>query len=261
MKMQTKFKNRENFLLMSFVSLLVILFLLFKNFLYLTNFFGEKLFLGFHLNNLAIKVLEFPDQKNAQTYFLLGRIYFVEGNLPKAIQQFDKAIGLDSSVKEYYYGRALSYAFTSKDLLPYASQDFEKYLSMDEENFKKTGRRAYGAWAGYNDLAWTYYLQKDFKKAEEAVKAGLEISGSNAWLLNMYGSILIEEDRCGEALPKLKQAQKLISKTTTEKYGEAYSGDNSKFWGQGKDSMESMIIENIKYCENTFPHSRSKEDL
>ena len=219
------------------------------------NSLGEVFFLRLHKNNYAINILEFNKNKNDTTFFLLGRIYFVKGDLPKSVQQYDKAIEINPNVKEYYYGRALAYSFASKELLPFASKDFEKYLTMDEEDFKKTGMHAYGAWAGYNDLAWTYYLQKDFKKAEETVKNGLKISGSNAWLLNMYGAILIEQDKCKEALPKLKEAKKLINKTSVEKYGEAYSGDDSKIWSKGKESMEAVINENINYCQKTFPQT------
>lgn len=235
-------------LILHLIILALIVLVTLKYKIELINFIGERTFLTFHTNDLAIKFLEFPERKNDKTFSLLGRIYFIKGDLAKSVQQYDKAIEMNPNIKEYYYGRGLAYAFASKKLLPNATYDFEKYIEMDNQDYVDTGKHAYGAWAGYNDLAWSYYLLRDFKKAEETVLNGLKISGSNAWLLNMHGAILIEEERCNEATPKLEKALELIRSTTVDKYGEAYSGDNPNTWSRSKGNMENIISDNLETC-------------
>lgn len=229
------------------------------------NFVGEKIFLEMHQNKLAIRVLEFnrgrpqaaPSDKTtlATTHFLLGRLYFVDGQLYKSVQNYSKAIELNPDEKVYYYGRGLSLGFASPIFYSDAESDFKKYIELDNLEFQKSGFHAFGAWAGYNDLAWIHFLQGNFDEAEKVSRAGLEISNLNPWLSNMLGVILLEKNSCDEALVHLSNAKNLIRSIKSEQFGEAYSGDKPDFWELGKEEMEKTINENLKLCQSeiTFP--------
>jgi tetratricopeptide (TPR) repeat protein len=103
---------------------------------------GEKLFLTYHRNSLAIWFLENSKLKNSrdsETFFLLGRLYFVENNLEKSLDNFNKAIQLDPTNKRNYYGRGLTYGFLSPLFYSEAAKDFQTYIDLDNSEASTTG--------------------------------------------------------------------------------------------------------------------------
>ena len=230
--------------------MLLLIFLIIVRFnLEITNFVGEKLFLSWHQNSLAIKILELPKNKNDKTFFLLGRLYFVENSLYKSVDYYNKAIIIDPSIKEYYYGRGLAYGFISPLFYDEAESDFKKYIELDNIDSIKIGHHAYGAWAGYNDLAWIYFLKGDFKQSEDVSREGLRIAHNSPWLLNMLGVSLLSQDKCTEATEYLNQASEEAQKISANQFGEAYSGDSPHFWNTGLVNMKETIVENLSLCK------------
>lgn len=213
---------------------------------------GQQLFLNYHHNRSAIyflqKSIDF-NNSDFETFFLLGRVLFVENKLAESTLNFTKAIELNPEFKEAYYGRGLAFGFSSSIFLSSAEEDFKKYIEIENKEFEQTGRRAYGAWAGYNDLAWIHFLQGDFDKAEKVTRAGLEISNFNPWLSNMLGATLLEKGNCREAKIHLKNASDQANVITAEQFGEAYSGDHSDFYPAGLKSMRETIEENLEKCD------------
>jgi tetratricopeptide (TPR) repeat protein len=216
------------------------------------NNISEKVFLEYNQNKLALRILYFLETNNNTnfyTYFLKGRIHFVEGEYYESIENYTKAIELNNSYKESYYGRGLNYGFVGGQFLPLAEEDFKKYIELDNILFEKTGYHAYGAWAGYNDLAWIYFLMNDFKKQEEVARKGISFSSSNPWLLNTLGVALLAQEKCTEAAPYLENAKKFINETSVKEFGEAYSGDKREFWSYGLESMKGVIVDNLETCK------------
>lgn len=216
---------------------------------------GEYLFLNKFDYDSAILFLEkaksqkFNDQKNL---FLLGRVYFVKNELTKSIENYTKSIESYENQKgdiniymQSFYGRGLAYGFYSNIFLNEAENDFKKYVEIEENNFVNTGNRAYGAWAGYNDLAWIYFLQDDLDNAEKTANKGLGISPNNPWLLNILGASLMGQKRYSEAETILERALFYMKEISPNEWGEAYSGDNSKLYKKGRDEMLKTIRENI----------------
>lgn len=214
---------------------------------------GEYSFLVLHKNDFAVKLLEISKSKNPndfETYFLLGRVYFIKGQLFESLISFNKAIELNPGYKESYYGRGLTYGFASPIYYPKAILDFQKYIEIDNLESQKSGQHAYGAWAGYNDLAWIYYMSGDFINAEETAKKGLILGGDdNPWLGNTLGAALVELDRCKEAITYLENAKKSLAKISVQDFGEAYSGDSPGLWSDGKNQMQNTIEENLVICK------------
>jgi tetratricopeptide (TPR) repeat protein len=235
----------------------LILFFLYIYFNQAINFkIGEILFLNFNQNKIAIYFLEnfsLQDNNSNKNFgftnlYLLGRIYFVEGNLEKSADYYTKNILINPGHKESYYGRGLSYGFMGKYFINNAKADFSKYIELEQEEFSRTGRHAYGAWAGYNDLAWIYFLEGDFKKSEEVARDAIEFSLNNPWLLNTLGASLASQNKCDEAPMYLKMAEESINQVTIEEFGQAYSGDSKSIWPLGKEQLKNSILENQKIC-------------
>ena len=236
-----------------FLFVLILCFLTFFRFqTEILNFAGEKMFLQFHKNDYAIKILEYlPEKKrDFQTYFLLGRLYFVTNNLPDSIQNYSKSIAINPDFKENYYGRGLAFGFASPVFYSDAEDNFKKYIEIDNQNFIETGKHAYGAWAGYNDLAWIYFMEGNFDDSINTAEAGLKIGYNSPWLLNMLGTSLLAQQKCGEAKKYLDQAKKEMEKISVGQFGEAYSGDSPDFWIQGKEQMQKTINENLQLCNS-----------
>jgi tetratricopeptide (TPR) repeat protein len=246
------FQNKL-FLYLIFLGSLISLSILYSFFTspHLRNFLGEKVFLELHFPVLAAKILELGQNNNSdyRTFFLLGRIYFVEGRLLPSTNNYTKSLELNPDHKESYYGRGLSYGFRGDNYLIQAQNDFEKYIELEQKEFNESGRRAYGAWAGYNDLAWIHFLKGDFIRQEETARQGLELTSGNAWLQNMLGVALLAQKKCSEAKKHLDLAKILLANKTAEEFGEAYSGDDSRLWEQGKEAMKKTIEENSLLCE------------
>jgi tetratricopeptide (TPR) repeat protein len=220
--------------------------------IYLDNLIkvGEYLFLVAHQHTLATFTLKLDDSESYYKYFLLGRIYFVEGDSKNSIINYNKAILQNPKIKESYYGRGLAYGFSHQLYWDEAERDFKKYIELEQEEFDASGVRAYGAWAGYNDLAWMFFLQGNFQQAEETARAGLNISTNNPWLSNMLGSILVEQGKCAEGRKYLEQARLEAEELSVEEFGEAYSGDKKSFYEKGLNDMKKTIVYNQRLCGN-----------
>jgi tetratricopeptide (TPR) repeat protein len=242
-------KESKVLIVLSFVSFSFLLLYLFFFTPQTFNILGEKLFLKYHQPLLAVKVLEYNDRKDHSSFFLLGRMYFVLGDIPKSLQNFDKAIELNPNIKEYYYGRGLAYGFAPDFFQKDSAKDFEKYIELDNLEYERTQRHAYGAWAAYNDLAWIYFKMGNFKRSLEITNSGLDISSYNPWLLNLAGANLVELGNCKEALRYFNQAEVNIQEISTKEFGEAYSGDDENTWENGKSSLRNTILENKEKCQ------------
>ncbi len=260
--LRKSFFRKLNLFLLAFIFLCFL-----TNIQSVITFLGEKLFLTYHHNSLAIKVLEKSDlNNNYKANFLLGRIYFVEGgreNLFKSIEYFDKSIGLIevkgetrrknpqdfSFLSQSFYGLGLSYGFLGDIYLINAEENFKKYIELEDRKEKEIGKRSYGSWAGFNDLAWIQYLQGNFRESEKTAKKGLDISYQNPWLLNMLGINQIEQRNCKDGKRNLEKAFEILEKINDIKWGEAYSGDPFSQYAKGKQDMLDSIKANIKICE------------
>jgi tetratricopeptide (TPR) repeat protein len=207
---------------------------------------GEKLFLQKH-NLKAAKIhlnksIELkPD--NEKALFLLGRIAFVQSDLPAAIDYFNQVIELDPLSTEGYYGLGLSYGYMSD--YRRAEESFLRFFDIIEINKKidPEYKDAYGLWAAYNDLAWIYFLEGKYDKAEKVTDEALS-KYSNAWLYTMKGAILLNKNQDKEAKKYLDLAEQYASEMTVEQFGEAYTGDNKDWHERGLAKMKQTIKDN-----------------
>lgn len=208
---------------------------------------GKKAFLVQHKHSTAIELLKLAvsrDENNPDTWFLLGRVLFVEGRLQDSANAYRQAIHLDSQNEQAYYGLGLTNGYL-KDYKS-AEFDFLQYLKIIEIKKANGNYTTYptGHWAGYNDLAWVYFLQGNFQKSEEISRSAL-MQYSNPWLLNMLGSSLLNQGKRTEARYYFQMAKIYLENMTAEQFGEAYSGDDKVWHAQGFLEMKKAVDDNI----------------
>lgn len=209
---------------------------------------GKNLFLVSHNNQAALTNLERAvelDPTNAQAWFLLGRVNFVLSNLNKSVIDFQKVIELDPKDEQAHYGLGLAYGYQND--LALAAKGFQDYLKIIEDKKSSGEYQNYppGHWAGYNDLAWIYFLQGNFKEAETVTTEALS-KYNNPWLLNMMGAVLLNQDMKEEAQVYFQRAKEYSQNITAEDFGEAYTGDNKEWHEKGFANMKQIIEQNIQ---------------
>jgi tetratricopeptide (TPR) repeat protein len=187
---------------------------------YVANVAMQKGNQNFNQNNYELakaekwyKVASIVMPKYSQAHYQLGRVYFVEGKLDKAVSEFDMTLHANPDHKRAYYMRGLAKGY-KKDYAG-SQADFQSFL----DNFPDE-------WAGYVDLAWVYYEDGQYEKAREVAEKGLELFPENAWVLKGLGVAYIqlgEKDKAREVLEKaLAKAEKL----TVSDWQFAYPGND-----------------------------------
>lgn len=245
--------TKKRFILFIFIILFIPLVALNK---YTLNNLGKFFFLTLHNNNFAEKLLLHSTQLNKQDeggWFLLGRVQFVQNNLQDSVISYTKAKDLNPENEQIYYGLGLDYGYMGPLYYDLAAENFQMYLDIIDQKLKD-GRYSAppsGHWAGYNDLAWVYFLQGNYGKCESTARLGLS-KYTNPWLLNMLGACLLNQERKEEAKKYFLQAQQYASNMTSEQFGEAYTGDNKEWHAKGFANMKKVIEENIEKANN--PH-------
>ena len=178
------------------------------------------------------KALEI-DQKTPDAWHQLARIDFLKGDFPSALEKINKQIEIhgDSFMASFYI-RGLIEGYAGD--LDGAEKDFKKFLSWDPKN-----------WAAYNDLAWIYFKNGDYKNTEKMAEAGLKIAPQNPWLLNTLGVSLLNQNQKKEAKKYLIQAKTNADLLKESDWHKAYPGNDPKSAQRGLESMKKTIQLNL----------------
>ncbi|MFH0969441.1 MAG: tetratricopeptide repeat protein [Patescibacteria group bacterium] len=165
-------------------------------------------------------------------HYQLGRIYFLGGKFDLAIAEFDKELKNNQESKHPYYMRGLTNGYAGN--YDEAISDLQKYIAWNPKT-----------WAGYNDLVWVYLLKKDYQKAEESSRKGLENSSNNPWLLSNLGTALLNQEKYQEAKEKLTLAKDFGEKLTAQDWSKTYPGNDPRIAESGLRDMKAAIQLNI----------------
>lgn len=174
------------------------------------------------------------DPNVEKAWYQLSRIDFLQGKFTPAREKINKQLELHGdSIMASYYIRGLinGYAGRFKD----AEKDFLKFLSWKKES-----------WAAHNDLAWVYFSQGEYKKAEEVAREGLIFSPNNAWLLNSLGVSLLNLGKRDEARDVFLRAREAAALLTDVDWGRAYPGNDPLSAAPGLAGMKKAIEKNIE---------------
>ena len=176
------------------------------------------------------------DERYPLAHYQLSRIYFIQGNLNRALKEIDRELELYPDFKRSYYIRGLTYGYRKE--LAKAASDFEEFLKWKPES-----------WAGHNDLAWIYFQMGEYEKVLQTVEEGLQYSPANVWLLNSQGVALLNLGRKDEARLAFEQALPIAMGMTATDWGRAYPGNNPGIYPKGLTSMQESIKKNLELLE------------
>jgi tetratricopeptide (TPR) repeat protein len=188
------------------------------------------------------KIAIFTDHDYAAAHYQLARVYFVQNKLQEAKSEIDQAIKNNPEANRAYY---------IKGLIDGYSKNYQEAIN----DFNKFVEKSPGEWAGYNDLAWVYFENKDYGNAKKTLEKGLEVKSDNPWLLNGLGAAyhaLGEDEKAKEILDKASQ---LAGKLTTSEWKIAYPGNDPA----SADWDMADFKTNIKFNQNLAYNKSSKE--
>ena len=161
------------------------------------------------------KLAAFVDRKVSYPHYQLARVLFMKTDYKNGLAEIDRALVLNPENKRAFYIRGLIDGYAGN--LDAAADDFQKFITWAPKE-----------WAGYNDLAWVYYQQKDYQNAVDAAQKGLGVVPNNAWLLNGLGVSLEGLGRNDEAKTVLDQAASISKNLTAADWKRAYPGNNAE---------------------------------
>ncbi len=180
------------------------------------------------------------DSKNdippAYAYYQLARISFIQGNLNTALKQLDTEALHYPNHSKVFYIRGLTLGYLGRD-------------SEAVESFREYIRQNGNSWAGRNDMAWLLFKQGKFKEALAVIQPAYEKNPDNPWVLNTYGTLLMNTGDLFTAHDILVQGYNASLLVTEDGWGLAYPGNNPAIYGQGLEGMRSSFLKNLQLVE------------
>lgn len=128
---------------------------------------------------------------NANTRFAAGQLAESEGDLPRAIQQYQDALKLDPNHAQSLF--RLGYVYTGERKYPQAIEIWNRYI-----------KATHNAAAGYGNLGLCLELAGRASEAESAYKAGVAQDPTNQPCRVNYGLFLARQGRMTEAAEQLQ---------------------------------------------------------
>jgi len=122
----------------------------------------------------------------ADTHFAAGRLAEAQGAFPQAVAQYQAALKLEKAHRPALYRLGALYAQLGQ---------YPDAIGMWERYIKATGQDA----TGWSNLAYTYELAGEPRKAEEAYLKGIGVDAKNEPCRVNYGLLLVRMGRVDEA--------------------------------------------------------------
>ena len=179
------------------------------------------------------RALAFENSDQKPIHYQIGRIYFIKGELMRAVFAFNLQLEADPTFMRSYYMRGLTYGYLGE--YTKAQDDFKKFLEWRPDS-----------WAAHNDLVWVYFLAGDYDNAEQYARQGLRHTPANGWLANALGAILINQGKPEEARPYLVLAEEAFATMSPEQWGTAYPGNDPRVYEEGLAASRQSVAENLQ---------------
>lgn len=178
---------------------------------------------------------------NAEVWYQLGRIDFLEGDFSAAIERFKTQIEYFGDTQPAaHYMLGLTYAYRARGN-PHAS-DWQRA----EKSFLHFNSLAPMAPWSRVDLAWIYFSQGKYQEMIPVLEEGLMYNSTNPWLLNMYGLALLNTDDIVRAQDAFAEAHEYASVLTVSEWGASYPGNDPASWEEGLVSFREVIAHNLE---------------
>jgi tetratricopeptide (TPR) repeat protein len=178
------------------------------------------------------------DPQIIDAWHQLARIDFLEGDFARSLFKINKQIelhGTNFMASYYIRGLVLGYMGQYKN----ATEDLALFLTWDTSN-----------WAAYNDLAWLYFSEGEYRDALDAADKGLQHAPENPWLLNIRGVSLLNLGEYDDARNSLQKAYEKAELLTDRDWHKAYPGNYPSDSSRGLEEMRVAIMHNLELVGN-----------
>lgn len=129
----------------------------------------------------------------ADTHFAAGNLAESQGNLPRAVEQYEKAMKIDPSHRNALYRLGVLYAQLKQ--YPQAIATWKNYLKITNTSA-----------AAYSNIGFCYELSNQPAEAEAAYRQGIIKDPANVACRVNYGLMLARQGKTPEALIQLQKA-------------------------------------------------------
>jgi len=170
----------------------------------------------------------FSDNKNPESYMVLGDVYLEQNIGGLAVTNYEKALELDKALLKAHlrigqlYIRARNY--------PVAQKSFETAIALDA-----------GYAPAYRELGEVYYYQKQTDKATESYKKYLSLADRNVSALTRYASFLFLTKDYPQVISTINEVNQMDSSNATMMRLLAYSSFEQGKFDQGLKSAERFF--------------------
>lgn len=225
------------------ITTLLIFFIIFNNqrtLFYFGNLSFGQMFYNINLAEAFIKRADSLKSNDVKyLHYQLSRIHFIKGNLNNALLEASEELNQHPDNCQALYIRGLSYGYI--DNLDSAISDFETFNKCIPDT-----------WAGHNDLAWFWFRKGDMQKVVDIVE---EVSWKypyNPWLMNTYGTALMNLKRYNEAKYAFEKAKYSADNMTEADWGASYPGNDPRIYEKGLKAMRDTINSNLEIIEKNL---------
>ena len=162
----------------------------------------------------------------------LSRTYFIQGELEKSLDEIAVELAYYPLHYHSYYIRGLTLGYMER---------YEEAISAFSSYIQGNPR----TWAARNDKAWLQFRIGDMEGALSTIEPAYKSDPNNAWVLNTYGTILLNLEKYKEAVVVLTHAKEMVSSLSESDWGRAYPGNDPRIYSLGLSSMKKSITENL----------------
>ena len=167
-------------------------------------------------------------------HYQLSRTYFIKGWQYEALKEAEKELELYPDNKRTYYILGLTYGYMNQERE--AIEAFSKFIEAYPDS-----------WAARNDSAWLQFRIGDIEGALQTIEPVSNLE--NPWVLNTYGTLLLNSGSVLEAKEVFLRAQAVVLRLSADDWGSAYPGNDPRVYDAGLMGMKNSIEENLAIVE------------
>ena len=188
---------------------------------------------------IAREQLETIEKFTYDDYCGKGDKYFLKKNYNKAIESYEKALGIYDAKKEAYI--RLAKVYQAKKNYSKAIEVYKKLVDIDKNDVKN-----------WNALGYTYYLLDDYNNSLLSLEKALDINSSYYYAYNNKGINYLK-------MKKYQKAMNIFAKTIdiNPRYSKPYINiGNIHFKDEKYNKAISFYEESLEFEKNYWIYSR-----
>jgi tetratricopeptide (TPR) repeat protein len=181
-------------------------------------------------------------------HYQLARASFIEGNLEKSLSELTLELTYYPLHYHAHYMQGLVFGYMER--YKEAIDAFGKYIEANPKT-----------WAGRNDRAWLQFRIGDIDGALATIEPAYASFPDNPWVLNTYGTLLMNKGNLRKAKEVLQKGLAVTEKMPEASWGRAYPGNDPRVYPVGLSAMKNAFKNNLTLIsqkeQSTNPSSSS----